>query len=826
MIRDVRSGIRAIRKYPLQALVVVLTLGLGIGASTAVFSVVNAVLLRDLPYPDADQIFLLRTVAPDGSPTGAVAPPDLRPFYDRDDHPIVAAAALAWSQEVQIVDDENRPHPTIRYGVTDQFFEVFGEDLELGQPFQRGQNPGPIVISYRVWRDLYGSDPDIVGKSIGVEGGMRQVVGVTREDFDFPEDPGFWYLMRLGTSYDSIRGYRGFVRLRAERTPEQFMGELTGLSRELGPDPATGQPLIFVAQPFIDFVVGDMRYTVSILFGSMAVLLLIACINVTNLLLSRVTSRGREMALRLSLGAMRWRVMRQLLTESLVLAVIGGMVGVAMAAVGIRVLLRLAPEGLPRIEGVTMDASVLLFALGLTISTGLLVGLAPAWRLARNPLRMLINEAGHGTASGAGGRSRNRLFSALIVTEIACAVLLVIGASLLVRSYSNLSSTDPGFDSDGVLTFFLHVSGRIEVNQTQNDQGEPEFSATYAPVAQFFNELEERIANLPGITSVADTTSLALDERQYDPTTVFQLEGGGGGDEAGQSARTRAVSTDYFRLLGIPLLAGRAFEPTDMRNSPGTAIVDETFSQRFFPGEDPLGRRIRFPTNPYVSSDVGFQLAERIVDELEIVGVVGDVKYLALAEPPEPSIYLSSEQWINRRRTVIAHTDLDDPESLVPLIRNELEEMDPQLSAEFSAYAPIVATSIARERFGATVLVVFGFIALLLASGGIYGLMSYSVSQRSGEIAVRTALGASARDVLTLVMKRGVRLALIGVGIGLVGAVVLRQAIASQLFGVAPLDPLVLIVASLILFAVAVTACFVPAQRATRIAATELLRTE
>ena len=823
---DLRSGFRAIRKHPLHALIVVLTLGLGIGASTAVFSVVSAVLLRDLPYPDGDRIHLLRTVAPDGSPTGTVIPPELRPFYERDDHPIVEAAALAWSQEVQIVDADQRAHATIRYGVTDQFFEVFGEELELGQAFQRGQQPGPIVISYQVWRDMFGSDPDIVGKSIGVEGGTRQVAGVTRESFEFPENPGYWYLMSLGTAYDDVRGYRGFVRLRAGRTSEQFMGEMTGLARTLGPNQATGQPSIFVVQPILDYVVGDMRYTVTILFGSIAVLLLIACINVTNLLLARATTRAREMALKESLGATRWQIMRQLLTESLVLAACGGLVGVALAAAGTRVLLGIAPEDLPRLDGVTMDVPVLSFALGVTVLTGILVGLAPAWRLARNPLRLLINEAGRGTSGGEGGPSRNRLFSGLVVTEIACAVLLVIGASLLVRTYVDLSSADPGFEPEGVLTFFVHVSGRIEVTEIPNPpQGQPPFRATYAGVAQFFGELERRIGSLPGVTSVADVTSLPLDDRQYDPILVFERSGEGG-DEGGQSTRTRAVSPDYFRLLGIPLLGGRAFDDGDRRGAAGVAIVDETFARRFFPGEDPIGKQIRFPTNRYVFTDTGFQLSEMIVDEFEIVGVVGAVKYLALAEPAEPSLYLSNEQWINRRRTIVVHTALDDPESLVPQIRNEIGQMDAQLSPEFSEFTPIVAASIARERLGATLLVIFGGIALVLAAVGVYGLMSYSVAQRSGEIAVRSALGASSRDVLRLIMRRGVRLALAGVALGVIGAIALRKALASQLFDIATLDPIVLLGASLALFVVAVAACYVPARRATRVEASELLRTE
>ena len=826
MWRDLRFSLRMLGRQPSFAAIVVFTLALGIGGSTAIFSVVNAVLLRDLPYPEPGQLYLVRTVAADGSLTGTITPRELRPFYEPDTHPTVAAAAVAWSQEVQIIGSDGRSHATTRYGVTDQFFEVFGTRMAMGRAFERKQRPGVVVIAYSTWRDMFASDPKIIGRIIEVEGGKRQVVGVTPEDFEFPEKPGFWYLMSLGTAYDKVRGYRGFVRLRPGRTGEQFQSELTRISADLGPDPATRQPSVLVAQPFLEHVVGDLSTRVKILFGATGVLLLIACINVTNLMLSRTAVRAREMALREAIGARRWRVVRQLLTETLVLSIAGGALGLAAAAAGVRLLMRTAPPDLPRLDAVPIDGTVLAFAVALTVLTGLFVGLAPAWRLATNPLRTLVNEAGRGTPEGP---ARHRLLHALVVTEIALAVLLTIGAGLLVRSYFNLTATSPGFTSARVLTFFMYVPGRTEFSfKPTPGGGRPEVQGSYQPLANFLRELSERVRGLPGVESVASTSSLPLAAAQYDPLTVFHLvdQDRATAEQAALSARTRGVSPDFFDALGIRLLAGRKLLPSDRNNSPGVAVVNETFVHRFLAGRNPLGTRFRYPENPWKPTDVGFQIGHRTVDEVEIVGVVNDVTYLALGDPPEPSIYLTTDQWTNRRQTLVVRTTLDDPATLIPSIRSHVESMDRVLSPDFALYPSVLAASIAGERLAATLLTVFGLMALILAAVGIYGLMAYSVAQRTGEIAVRSAIGASGREVLMLVLGRGVRLALAGVALGILGAVALRQVLAGQLYGVTALDLRVFAATSVALFAVAALACFVPAQRATRIDPAELFRME
>ena len=805
----------------------VVSLALGIGGSTAIFSVFNVVLLRDLPYPDPEQLYMMRTVTPDGSPTGTITPRETRPFSDNPDHPTVEALAIAWSQEVQIVGSDGSTYPTRRYGVTEQFFDVFGPRMELGRGFERGERPGPIVIAYSIWRDVFGSDPDIVGKLIGAEGGTRQVVGVTPVDFAFPEDPGYWYLMRLGPAYDRSRVYRAYVRLRPGQTRDQFQAALDDLSSELGPDPSTSRPVVFVAQPFLEYVVGDLRSTVTTLFGATAILLLIACINVTNLLLSRATGSAREAALREALGAGRWRILRRLLTEGLLLASLGGALGLVVAAGGVRLLLRIAPAGLPRLDTVPIDSTVLVFTLGVTVLTGVLIGPAPAWRLGSSQLSSLMNEGGRGAQ---GARARNRVFGALVMAEMALAVMLVIAAGLLVRTYSNLTATDPGFNPDRVLTFFMNIPGRTDVTfEGMGDDDRPRFSGSYyQPMADFFRDLKERIRGLGGVESVATANSIPLAPAQYDGDTVFNLpdQPGRNTPEGVSVARTRSAGPDFFSTMEMRLLSGRGFLPADRQGSPGVAVINESFARRYFPGQDPLGQRIRFPENRYVPGSPGFQVGHHTVDNLEVVGVIEDVKYLALAEPAEATIYVSTELWINRRRTVVVRTSMDNPETLVPAIRREIESMEPSLTAQFTLYVPIVHASIARERLGMTLLVIFGLVALLLAAVGVYGLMSYFVAQRTGEIAVRSAIGASAGQVMGLIMGRGVFYAVSGIGLGVIGAVVLRRVLESQLSGVSALNPQVFILAPLTLLAVAALACFIPSLRATRVDPAELLRIE
>ena len=824
MWNDVRYALRTFTHQPSFAAIVVVTVALGIGGSTAVFSVLNAVLIRDLPYRDADRVYITRATAADGLP-GNVTRREFAPIYEREDPPIVEAATIVWSQESQIAATGEQAQPTVRYGVTDGFFKVFETPMALGSGFGPDVRTASIVISYPVWRDVFGSDPDIIGKSVAAEGMTLPVVGVTSPDFDFPEDPGFFYLMRIGAGFDNVRAYRGFVRLRPDRTLQQYEGELARVGAELGLDPVTNETPNLVAHSMLEYVVGDLRPTVLLLFGATGILLLIACINVTNLLLSRTTVRSREMAMREAVGAGRWRVIRQLLTESLLLTLAGGVLGVALANGASRTLLAVAPAGLPRLDAAPMDTTVLLFAAGATLLTGLLVGLAPAWRLVRNDLRGLMNEGGRGTP---GGPAPSRTFSVLVVSELALAVVLVTGAGLLVRSFINLTMTDPGFNPDRVLTVTMNVPGRLDYGRPQMVDGRPVFERSpYSPVGEFFRDLEERVGGMSGVEAVASSTLLPLTGDQEIVSLTFSLpDQPGVAADAAWTAPVPAVSPGFFDTMGMRLLRGRPLAWSDREGAPGVAVVNETFARRFFPDQDPLGQRIRWRLNRYVPTDTGFQFGHLMVEEVEVVGVVSDAKYLSLAQPAEPAIYVSSEQFIHRRRALVVRTTSDDPATMVSALRNQIDLIDPLVGTEFAVYATTVRDSIARERLGAALLVTFGAVALLLAAVGVYGLMSHSVAQRFGEMALRSALGSSSGQVLRLVMGRGLRLALVGIAAGVTGVFLLRQVVASQLFGVTALDPPVFVGVVAVLLGVAVLACYLPARRATRVDPADLLRTE
>lgn len=818
--------LRALVKRPGFAAVVVATLALGLGATIGIFSVANAVLLRSLPYPNADRIVVLSTIAEDGSPSGRIAPRDMPTLYA--DHPSIAAAALAFYSEGRIKGNDDVDFNMGRYGVTDQFFEVFNVPMQLGRGFTRGEPQGPVVISYATWRDVFASDPDILGKSIRVENGVRPVVGVTPEGFDFPGDAAYWTLMQLGPGYANLRGYLSYLRLKPETTPVQLEQQLAVLGNELGPDAATGRAVRFATQPLLDNVVGNLGSTVLLLFGATAVLLVIACINVANLLLARGASRTRELAVRTALGAPRMRIFARLLGESLVLSALGGIAGLVLGIVGIRLLLRLGPADLPRLDTVPIDGTVLGFALVATLVTGLLFGLAPAWRLARVDLRALVNDGGRGHATG---RAQQRMFSGLVVAEIALAVVLVIGAGLLVRSYQNLVTTDPGFRTDRTLSVFINVPG--DAIQTFFPQppaaegGPPRFDASYRLIGDFFRELEGRVRGLDGVESVSVSSSVPLSSRQWDPAVAFRIEGDASPDVAvsQMQATQRGVSPSFFSSMGIPIREGRAFDINDRRDSPGVAVVNETFARRYFADGRVVGRSLTLPANIYRSNAVGFQYGELVPDRFEIVGVAADAKYAALGEAPVPSIYFSSEQFMLRRTNLIVRSESDDPGALVTAIRAEIAALRP-MPAEFELYSQVLRVSLARERLGMSLFAVFGAVALALAAVGVYGLMSYSVAQRTGEIAVRAALGASQRQIIGGVVARGAWLGLAGIAIGVAVAAATGRVLSSELYGVNALDWRVFVAVPLTLLAVALAAAYVPARRAARVDPAGVLQTE
>ena len=819
MWKDMQFSIRTLLKQPTFAAVAILTLALGIGANAAIFSIVNAVLLKDLPYKDASRLYMLRSVAPNGTPTGLMAPRFVDPLVDGDGS--VEALSFGWTLPGSIIASDETPYPLNPYRMTPRFFDVFSDSIALGSGFKKNEAPSSIILSYSIWQNYFASDPNIIGKAIRVDNGPRTVVGVARKGFEFPKGAQAWQPLYVGGPINDLVNFEAYLKLRPGVSPEQFKSQLSALSRQLGPVAETGKPLTYVLKPLKDEVVGDLGSTVLILSGATAILLLIACLNVANLLFARANGRSHEIGLREAVGAGRIRVIRQLLTESLVLSGIGGILGVGLAFAAVRLLLGIGPADLPRLSAVTIDGTVLLFSVAAVLVTTVVVGLAPAVRLSRTRLRTLISK---GARAGTAGRQENRIFAALVIAEVALAVMLVVGAGLLVRSYINLTSTNPGFSSNGVLTVRMNATHLpVDMRYNRREDGSIEYSGTgYQRIVNFYNELIGRLRTINGVVDVASGQELPIyiNQTQAAPEP-FTIEGLPAQD---LRIRIRPVSGNFFSTLGGRILAGRDFQPTDRRDTPGVAVINEAFARRYFPNQNPIGKRLGLPSHDFEPIGRGYGFAERMQDSVEIVGVASDIRWAGLSEPPPPYLFMSADQFTTRFRVLAVKTKLADPASVIPEIRREITKMAPTIPVEFTVYSRTVGASIARERLGMALLAVFGIVALVLAAVGVYGVMMYSVTQRSGEIAIRTALGASSGQVLGLVLRRGIVLGLVGVLLGVAGSVALRRVVAGQLYGVSALDPGVLITVPVLLLAVALAASLVPALRASKIAPMIALR--
>lgn len=805
MLQDLRFSLRILIGQRLYSVVAIVTLALGIGATTAIFSIVNAVLLKPLPYTEPDRLYALRSMTSNGLPTGLMAPRFAEPLYEG--HPLVEAGALAWATPGSILASDRTAYPLMPFRVTDRFFNVFTDAIAMGRAFAPKEPPDSIVVSYSTWQKHLGSDPGIVGSSITVDNSRRTVIGVTRPGFSFPTGAETWQVFDAGPALTDRINFYGYLRLRQGVTAERLEAQLSVLSAQLGPNTESGKPLVYALRPLIEEVVGDLRSTVLLLSGAAIILLLIACVNVANLLLTRATVRSNEIGLREALGAGRWRIVRQLITENLVLCTVGGILGVALAYSGVHLLLGIGPAGLPRLESVGVDGTVLLFSAGVILLTTLLIGLAPALRLSRPRLREVVDRGGRG---GSMSRGDYRVFTSLVVAEVGLAVMLVCGAGLLLRSYLNLAGTDPGVDSDRILW--------MRLNATHIPAG----SAGYQPVIDFYHQLMDRIRTQPGVAAVTDTQVLPLLRNAVEATNEpFSILGRSDGQ---QTVRIRPLGANFFSTMGVQMVAGRDLQPTDRRGAPGVAMVNEAFVRQYFAGENPLGKRLLLTSGDFQPNGRSYGFGERLNNDVEIVGVVPDIRFVSMTDPVLPNVYMSSDQFTPRFRVLAVRTELDDPASLIPTIRREVTAIAPTLPVEFGVYADTVSASIARQRLGAALLAVFGAVALMLAAVGIYGLMAHSVAQRTREIAVRVALGASGAEVLGLFMRRSAAMALSGVCLGLLGTVAVGRVVQGQLFGISALDPAVLIPVPVVLLFIAFAASFLPARRAARIDPVVMLR--
>ena len=826
--RDLKFTRRVLSKNLAFTATAIVTLALGIAASTVIYSVVDAVLLKPLEYKDSGDLYRVYTVDPAGLPRGTTGPPHIDPIAEGGES--ISAAFYGSSFEQSVVNGEGTAFAVNEYRASDEFFQVFTDPLAMGRTFEPGENFRNTVLSHQTWRDIFGSDPDILGKSINVGSGPLTVIGVAAEGFEFPVGTGMWTKVFTGPPGRPLQLFvmDGYVRASPGVSLVQVQAELDVFAGRLNPliPWPDGRPLEFVARPLLEDVVGDLRSTVLIVSGATAILLLIACINAANLLLARGVVRTTEFALREALGARRWRVFRQIMTESFVLCSVGGVLGLGLALGAIQLLKAIGPANLPRLSTVSIDANVFVFAAACVLLVAFVVGFAPALRVSRGDLSALINAGGRSAAVAPG---RNRIFGALVIAEIALAVMLVIGAGLLVRSYSELASADPGFDPRRMLTVVLNVTGRLDVNNPRMDPQlqMPVYDGTgMLPVARFHQELVGRIEALPGVASAGAASAAPLNQGLFPVTLALYPVVGSTTAATDQLAYGNQVSPEFFTTLGIRPLAGRLLEPTDRRSAAGVAVVNETYARAYLDGENPVGRRITLPGgNSWRMGGIAWgQLGERVIDEVEIVGMIPDIKQASLQVAVQPAVYMPQEQWILRKMAILVRAETDDPASLIPQIRRELAAMDSTIPAVFAVYSDVIAASLARQRLGAIVLVVFGFVSLTLAAVGTYGLMSFSVNQRFNEIAVRSAFGAQRDSLLKMFVMRALQLAAVGIVFGIGGAIALRQVVASQLYETSALDPWVLAAVPLTMLGVTMLASYLPARRASRIDVTAALR--
>jgi putative ABC transport system permease protein len=797
VLKDIRYALRTLWQRPGFTVVAVVTIGLGVGSVTALFSVVNAVVLSPLPYDAPEELVRVwSSNAERGVALGFVSPPDIVDFQEMN-RTLTGLAAYS-EAELALIDQDGAAVKATGTWAGDNLFTVLGVGPLVGRVLTPADGePGAekvVVLSHGFWQTRFGGSSAALGQSITVEDAPYTIVGVMPPGFDFPGSSQFWanrYLLDYPGRY--ARWMDVVARAQPGVDIEAVRADLANVALRLEEEyPRTNRAYSTTVVPLHEAVVGETKTTLIVLLGATGFLLLIACVNVINLLLSRMADRGQEIALRTALGAGRGRLGRQLMTESLVLAGVGAAVGLGFAGMGIEALSSFGPENLPRLDEISLDSRVLLFALAVTSVTGILFGLAPLLRLYRTDVQATLQEGSKGSTSG-GGRERMR--SLLVITEVALAVILVVGAGLLSKSFSRLLSAEPGFDAENVLTLQMDLpSGSYRDLQK---------------VADYYGILTARIEGLPGVASTAATAALPFDREIpflgnfliQDRVTPKQ------GEEP--RAHYRQVTPGFFQTMGIDLLTGRDFDSRDDGTSPGVAIVNESLAAAYFPNEDPIGRVIE-GLPPHVA--LGGFLAE----SFEIIGVAQDVKYFGLAEDSQPSLYLPIAQAPFRRMYLAVRTQ-QDPDLLMAAVRSEIAALDVTVPvSRVSTAERILSNSVARERFSTMLLSLFAAVALILAVVGIYGVTSYAVTQRTAEMGIRMAIGAEPGDVLRMVLLEGVRLTLTGVAVGLAGAWGLSRLMASQLYGISATDPTTFAWVAVALSAVAFVAAYVPALRAAR----------
>jgi putative ABC transport system permease protein len=802
LLKDLRYGIRMLLKKPAFTAVAVIALALGVGANTAIFSVVNAVLIKPLPFKDPDRLMMVwEENSKLGFPKDTPAPAN---FVDWREQNEVFEDMAAIADQTFNLTGIDEPEKLEGQRVSASFFPMLGVAPALGRAFlpeeDRPQAERVVIMTHGLWQRRFGSDPGIIGKPLSLNGQSYTVVGVLPKSFQFP-DP-------FQTSTEEITlfvpiafsseeaGSRGghyllvYARAKPGVTVKQAQDNMNVIAARLQQQyPGTNTSVGAVVISLHEQIVGNIRPALLILLGAVGFVLLIACANVANLLLARAATRQKETAIRTALGATRGRLIAQLLTESILLAALGGAVGLLLAVIGMKLLVALMPATLSQAKNVDIDAKVLGFTLLVSLLTGVVFGLAPALQASRPDLNESLKEGGKGTP----GVARARVRSLLVISEVALALILLIGAGLLIKSFMRLRNVDAGFNSENLLTMKV-VLPRLKYPD-------------HARRTAFFDQLLERIGSLPGVQSAGVITNLPLTFKGNNNGIAIEGRPEPPPDEV-PIVITRVISPEYFRTMKIPLLAGRQFSPQDRRDTTGVVIVSESTARQFWPGEDALGKRIKMG---------GFNSE---APWLSVVGIVRDVRQFELDIDPKPQVYFPYTQVpyaYMAPRDLVVRTAVD-PLSLAAAVRSEVWAIDKeQPVSNISTMEQILYASVAQQRFNMLLFAIFAVVALVLAAVGIYGVISYSVTQRTHEIGVRMALGASSGDVMRLVVGQGFKLVSVGVAIGLAAAFVLTRFMQSMLFGVGATDPITFAAISAVLVAVAMLASYVPARRATKV---------
>ncbi|HEV7475788.1 MAG TPA: ABC transporter permease [Pyrinomonadaceae bacterium] len=789
LFKDIQYGVRGLLKRPGFTIIAAITLALGIGANCAIFTVVNSVLLRPLPFPQSEEIAVLEGINPNAGITESnMSVPDFADWQSQNQVFAQLAGFVTGGMILANGDDTERVRGT---AVTTDFFPLFRTNAALGRTFapddsRKGVEP-VAVLSDSLWQRRFGADPNVIGTKVTLSGKSATIVGVMPPGFDYPAQTEMWGVFNVdaGAERRDNRFLNVIARLKPGVTPAQAKAQLDTINQRLAQTYyETNNGWTVKVTNLRERMVGSLRLSLFVLLGAVAFVLLIACANVANLLLARATVRAKEMALRTALGASRWRIIRQLLIESMLLSIVGGVTGVLLSVWLTKLLIAISPPNSPRFNEVKPDLRVLIFTIGLTLFTGFVFGLVPAFQSSRVDLNERLKEGGRG---GMSGGHHNRMRSLMMVSEIALSFMLLVGAGLLIKSFMRLRDVSPGFTASNLL------SVRLSAGKYSNG----------VPRAQFFRQAVERLNTLPGIQSSGAVLSLPLGGDTFNVGRAYIREGRPATPEESGNAAYLVTMPDYFRTMQIPLLAGRTFTEQDTGDGVKVMIVNETMAKQLWPGQSPVGKRLT------IWRDEKFPR--------EIIGVVGDIKESLDAEAGS-QMYVPYAQDANWSSLSFVIRTNGDPLALAAGVRNELRSLDKAVPVfNVKSMDEVLATSVAPRRIPMLLLSAFAGVALLLAMIGIYGVTSYYVTQRTREIGIRMALGAQIGDVMRLVLKGGMVLAVLGIVIGLAGSFVLTRLMTSLLFGVNPTDVVTFAVVSLALLATALLASYLPARRATKV---------